>query len=563
MRCAAGVVSSDLHAQLVRAVEALEAARPAEHLVPQYRNILDPNRFVHPETKCWLPSLVTVEQRPKPDVLTALQAAVRESCGELLPDEVLRNVVAQIEGDAWEWVARLASPVQTLGLAAHLDLYASLEGVLTAALPMLAALRRPALLLPGRLQVVAKVQGIYLRDVRDSYEGCWHTDGSREDIVAVVLYYFRSSSIQGGALEFIDKIVGDEDLLLSTWSTDGSMAQSAAHEQPHGHVPVGEGSLVVFSNQQVVHRVLRMVHAEGEGGATGDDQGLAGRDFVAFFVVDQRSPLPMASELSAAPLVDQKTRASLLAEQLRPSGRFGVSGSGVSSAGNGSVALVGWLHGRIADDDNAETEKRFSLGVRQMEELGTAPPLSRTLSWQVQRLDIERERSFVRSHRRLFREIASNYYLSQHIDGRYVWNQEEYAENVVRTSAIGLRPFAMMAYEAALADGMEPVPPESEEAQPIDLLIAVAKHLGLSKCFEVRLQYHPDDSASDPDPEEFEEEAAALARCEEIAHEQIGTAAEQAGLRAMVEVVEIPWDDDAEESLRFRDVAGLEFERSG
>ena len=31
----------------------------------------------------------------------------------------------------------------------------------------------------------------------------------------------------------------------------------------------------------------------------------------------------------------------------------------------------------------------------------------------------------------------------------------------------------------------------------------------------------------------------------------------------MVEVVEIPWDDDAEESLRFRDVAGLEFERSG
>ena len=79
----------------------------------------------------------------------------------------------------------------------------------------------------------------------------------------------------------------------------------------------------------------------------------------------------------------------------------------------------------------------------------------------------------------------------------------------------------------------------------------------------MRLQYHSDDSASDPDPEEFEEEAAALARCEEIAHEQIGTAAEQAGLRAMVEVVEIPWDGDAEESLRFRDVAGLEFERSG
>ena len=547
-----------LHAQLVRAVEALEAARPAEHLVPQYRNILDPNRYVHPKTKCWLPSLVTVEQRPKLEALTALQAAVRESCGELLPDEVLRNVVAGMEGDAGsaaEWVARLASPVQALGIATHLHLYEALEGVLCEALPMLAALRRPALLLPGRLQVVTKVQGIYLRDVRDSYEGCWHKDGSREDIVAVVLYYFRSTSIQGGALEFIDKTVGDELL----WREGGSTGAvgTAPKQLPHGHVPVGEGSLVVFSNQQVVHRVLRMVHVESEGGAVGDDQGLAGRDFVAFFVVDQRSPLPMASELTAAPLVDQQTRAALLAEQLRPSGRFGVGG-GVHSTGNGSVALVGWLHGRTGD----ETDERFPLDVRKMEELGTAPPLSRTLSWQVQRLDIERERSFVRSHRRLFREIASNYYLPQHTHGRYVWG-EEYVEDVVLTSAIGLRPFAMMAYEAALADGMEPVPPESEEAQPIDLLIAVAKHLGLRKCFEVRLQYHSDDSASDPDPEEFEEEAAALARCEEIAHEQVGTAAERAGLRAMVEVVEIPWDDDAEESLWFRDVAGLEFERSG
>ena len=38
----------------------------------------------------------------------------------------------------------------------------------------------------------------------------------------------------------------------------------------------------------------------------------------------------------------------------------------------------------------------------------------------------------------------------------------------------GLRPFAMMAYEAALAHDMEPVPPESEETQPIDLLINCA-----------------------------------------------------------------------------------------
>ena len=138
-----------------------------------------------------------------------------------------------------------------------------------------------------------------------------------------------------------------------------------------------------------------MVHAEG--GAASDDQGLvAGRDFVAFFVVDQRSPLPMASELSAAPLVDQKTRAALLAEQLRPSGRFGVGG-GVHSTGNGSVALVGWLHGRTGwSPAQDQINERFPLDVRKMEELGTAPPLSRTLSWQVQRLDIGALRPLLR-----------------------------------------------------------------------------------------------------------------------------------------------------------------------
>ena len=64
---------------------------------------------MHPETKCWLPSLVTVKVQPKPEVLIALQAAVCESCGELLPHEVLRNVVAWMDADAGganEWVRR-------------------------------------------------------------------------------------------------------------------------------------------------------------------------------------------------------------------------------------------------------------------------------------------------------------------------------------------------------------------------------------------------------------------------------------------------------------------------
>jgi hypothetical protein len=60
------------------------------------------------------------------------------------------------------------------------------ETVLSAAAPMLAALRRPSLLLPGPLQVVCKAQRIFLQP-GEVYEGVWHVDGDDENVVAVVL----------------------------------------------------------------------------------------------------------------------------------------------------------------------------------------------------------------------------------------------------------------------------------------------------------------------------------------------------------------------------------------
>ena len=61
-------------------------------------------------------------------------------------------------------------------------------------------------------------------------------------------------------------------------------------------IPVETGTLVVFSNYQVVHRVLRMVRNK--------DVQRGVRDFVAFFVVDQRHPLPLVPDtpLSTADL---------------------------------------------------------------------------------------------------------------------------------------------------------------------------------------------------------------------------------------------------------------------
>jgi hypothetical protein len=49
-----------------------------------------------------------------------------------------------------------------------------------------------------------------------------------------------------------------------------------------GRAPIEEGTCVVFSNHQLVHRILTMLNAT---------EGEAHRDFVAMFVIDQREPV--------------------------------------------------------------------------------------------------------------------------------------------------------------------------------------------------------------------------------------------------------------------------------
>jgi hypothetical protein len=65
----------------------------------QYRHLLDPNRWVHPTTHCWLPTLLRVERRPAlmAETLAALQAAVADACGgELIPRGALRLIARQL-----------------------------------------------------------------------------------------------------------------------------------------------------------------------------------------------------------------------------------------------------------------------------------------------------------------------------------------------------------------------------------------------------------------------------------------------------------------------------------
>lgn len=235
------------------------AERHPDRPIPRYQMVVDPNLYVR--NGLWLPLEFDVDQNLRPELLGGEYAHEEASlaCG-------------------------VAGPI------------------LAEALPMLEALRRPALLLRDRrLQVVFKAQRIILPPATgpasdSEYVGLWHTDGDPERIVAVILFYYaKDPSLSGGDLEFAGQehmdVLGAGDCSnnaedFSRQSLRDAVRTPSGLFGPRGDAPllpnarlaVEEGTLVVFSNAQLVHRVLRMVN-----GATDRE---ASRDFVALFVVD-------------------------------------------------------------------------------------------------------------------------------------------------------------------------------------------------------------------------------------------------------------------------------------
>ena len=260
--------------------------------------------------------------------------------------------------------------------------------VLSAALPLLSKLRRPQLLLDDRrLQVVFKAQRIVVpgvsSDNSDSeYVGLWHVDGHREHVAAVVLYYYHvDPALHGGDMEFCGRepmdVIGAGDCsnnfqdlskqtLLTALRGDGPAVHNC-------RVPIGEGTLLVFSNYQMAHRVLRLVNS-----STSE----ASRDFVALFILDPSVPaLRPARSILAKPFLLQRTlarahlaptdilrvmefvgasqsdearrkqRNQMLMEQLKPTGQFAL-GSNVYATGNGCYAMIGWLHNLLNHEEN-------------------------------------------------------------------------------------------------------------------------------------------------------------------------------------------------------------------
>ena len=227
--------------------------------IPRYQMIIDPNQFVRTrksdQKKVWVPCEF----------------------------DISRNGIARlVGGERAHWMSsglidQIATPV------------------LTAAIPLLAKLTKPHLLLEDQtLQVVVKAQSITVpkkqeEDDSPEYVGLWHVDGELEAVAAVVLYYYEvDDALLGGDMEFIDRrpmdILGSGDTILNHKIISGDLkaalrpADKSSPTIPNCSVPISTGTLMVFSNYQFAHRVLRMVNTSQTHAAS--------RKFVALFILD-------------------------------------------------------------------------------------------------------------------------------------------------------------------------------------------------------------------------------------------------------------------------------------
>lgn len=351
------LIDNETHCLIVKNLDRL-ANITRDFFVENYQNIIDPNLTVSHQPKA---DALAEYRKPSGDskgkkilrwtatdfliddvwisqktIIHYLEACVQAKTGKEFPQYVFdvifsflnfndKNQLKLMKGEA-----RIASPISTLDPMKEKELHIAAENVLNAALPLLSKLRTPALLFPGKLQCVMKAQRIYLHP-GEEYSGVWHYDGKNENIVAVILYYYRvSEDILGGDLEFMEKLNKPIDLTEDSQRVDFSFthnkAKTTIDEVPHCHFPIKTGTLVVFSNYQLIHRVLKM-KSQGKEDPTAPG-GFASRDFLAFFVVDQRSPLSSTNEFTKNASFNNnenlyEIRRQLFFEQLQPTGQMG------------------------------------------------------------------------------------------------------------------------------------------------------------------------------------------------------------------------------------------------
>jgi hypothetical protein len=179
------------------------AYKNKDYFNPMYHNIIDPNMTAIEQDGVykWTATNLIIEELSiiRFNTMISLKLVMKR-LNFKLGKYILNNIKSCLLNKKVPNV-HIASPISNIPMEDNKELYVVAEEILNITLPILSKITRPAILLPGKLQAVVKAQRIYLKPVEE-YEGLWHRDGKHEDIVAVVIYYYRvSKQLIGGDLE--------------------------------------------------------------------------------------------------------------------------------------------------------------------------------------------------------------------------------------------------------------------------------------------------------------------------------------------------------------------------
>lgn len=159
-----GLVSTVTHAALQSELDALGEKRQ-DSPAPKYHNIIDPN--VGAVDNVWVPTEFVASRSPTvATVAVPERACERATRGSNLPQDFLAKAV-EMHSPAFAY-AEIQSTIPDLNPLENAKLYLAVQDVMQAALPLLARMRHPALLLPGPLQAVVKAQRIVLQEGRST-----------------------------------------------------------------------------------------------------------------------------------------------------------------------------------------------------------------------------------------------------------------------------------------------------------------------------------------------------------------------------------------------------------
>jgi hypothetical protein len=293
--------------------------------------------------------------------------------------------------------AKFMSKINNFDDKGYNSLYYSLENIFNAALNCLRKLNLNLTFAQNyrlsSIQTVIKAQRVYLQP-EEEYMESWHQEGKHETIVAVVLYfYLNTANMEGGDIEFVEFTKGKREFSDMDDSLNSDLYRPVDNyfkNIKHCKVHIKPNTLVIFTNQDVIHRVLKMQNNSKE---------TAYRDFVAFFIVDQNDRLDLTNpDEKCKKATMEYNRNIMFQSQMEQIGVFGINGTyskhyfkirnlkdrdynNRMSEKNGTLYLSQLEYGYIDPDKGLELPKELSNCENLVENLNKDPPLNRGISW--------------------------------------------------------------------------------------------------------------------------------------------------------------------------------------